>query len=280
MEKKEVASFQDVQKLYMLLVPKTYPPSSPSTSTATSTSSTSTSTSTSGSTSGGEEEGGIPGLGGQKQRLIVLTKKKLPEIHSHSRYWGFVEEVGDRFEEIHDDLDKVYYTTKTRGHRTLEAARPAGFGFYGIIEHDGHTHLAYVLELPKDIGRVQKAFHIQKEGSYIIAVKNPSPDLASRDGFEPPERAHLPDELLEKFKGKRWIPVVPVSLLDHEHVELIIIGASDDLKEELGSLGQQLEREEEKDARAHNLNDNTLFEELHMSKKTHPPLPLLKGTWQ
>ncbi len=27
----------------------------------------------------------------KKHRLIVITKKKLPEIHERSRYWGFVE---------------------------------------------------------------------------------------------------------------------------------------------------------------------------------------------
>jgi len=42
------------------------------------------------------------------------------------------------------------------------------------VKHEqGHTHLAYVLELPKELGEVQKAFHIHEEGSFIISVKNP-----------------------------------------------------------------------------------------------------------
>ncbi len=30
-------------------------------------------------------------IGHKKHRLIVITRKKLPEIHERSRYWGFVE---------------------------------------------------------------------------------------------------------------------------------------------------------------------------------------------
>jgi hypothetical protein len=29
----------------------------------------------------------------RKHRMLLLTRKKLPDVHSHARYWGFVEEV-------------------------------------------------------------------------------------------------------------------------------------------------------------------------------------------
>lgn len=29
----------------------------------------------------------------RKHRMVLITKKRLPDVHSHARYWGFVEEV-------------------------------------------------------------------------------------------------------------------------------------------------------------------------------------------
>ena len=37
--------------------------------------------------------------------------------------------------------------------------------------HGNHSHLAYVLTLPKEPGGIQEAFNITKSGSYIISVK-------------------------------------------------------------------------------------------------------------
>lgn len=92
----------------------------------------------------------------RRHRMLVLTKKRLPDVHSHARYWGFVEEVfhaaapclrapcltgfcafqtSEEIKDVKADLKAVTYTTKTRGERRLEAARPAGRGFYGILTH-------------------------------------------------------------------------------------------------------------------------------------------------
>ena len=40
------------------------------------------------------------------------------------------------------------------------------------------------------------------------------------------------------FRGRRFIPANPVKLLDHEHAEFVIIGASDDVAGELGDVGK------------------------------------------
>ncbi len=29
----------------------------------------------------------------RKHRMVLITKKRLPDVHSHARYWGFVEEA-------------------------------------------------------------------------------------------------------------------------------------------------------------------------------------------
>src|SRR5437773_3560380 len=62
---------------------------------------------------------------------------------------------------------------ETRGKRRIAAAAPAGEGKYSIVKHDGHTELAYLLELPEIPGPTQREFEIKKEASYIISVKNP-----------------------------------------------------------------------------------------------------------
>ena len=52
-------------------------------------------------------------------------------------------------------------------------ARPVGEGKYAIVDHNNHTELAFVLELPKELGEAQKELGIEKEASYIITVINP-----------------------------------------------------------------------------------------------------------
>jgi hypothetical protein len=55
-----------------------------------------------------------------------------------------------------------------------------------------HTHLAYVLELPEEIGEVQEAFNISKEGSYIVTVKNPSAGGPVGLAYATPSILHFP----------------------------------------------------------------------------------------
>jgi hypothetical protein len=40
--------------------------------------------------------------------------------------------------------------------------------------------------------------------------------------------------VLERFRGRRWISVGDPRLLDHDGVELVLIGASEDVEGELG----------------------------------------------
>lgn len=78
--------------------------------------------------------------GKTRYRLIVVGRKKLPEVETHrDRGWGFVGKVSDRPEDIEDDLDALTYPTKTRGERHLAPARPAGEGVYALVRHDDHT---------------------------------------------------------------------------------------------------------------------------------------------
>jgi hypothetical protein len=71
---------------------------------------------------------------------------------------------------VENELDRLTYSTATRGERHLAPARPAGEGVYTIARHDDHTHLAFALELPERPGEVQEELNIPREGSYIITV--------------------------------------------------------------------------------------------------------------
>jgi len=117
-------------------------------------------------------------------RLLVIGRKRLPAISAEQeRNWAFVQKVSSKAEDVEDELDRLTYSTATRGERHLSPARPAGEGVYAIARHDDHTHLAFALELPERPGEVQEELNIPPEGSYIITVKNPTLDLGGRPAW-------------------------------------------------------------------------------------------------
>jgi hypothetical protein len=175
----------------------------------------------------------------RRVRRIVIGRKRLPDPEAHERAWGLVVEVGDDPDELGEEL------------------RPAGEGVYSIVDHDGHTHLAYALELPREPGEVQRAFRIEHEASYIVALKNPQ--------AEPRTRGDFPDDLLQRFGGRRFISVTPPSLLDYEGIELVLIGAARHAEAELGiDLDADLEQVENAD----------ILQDLRVRE------PLEEGTWR
>jgi hypothetical protein len=100
----------------------------------------------------------------------------MPEIvkgksTSEERNWALNILCSSNPEEIHDELLSAEYSTKTKGKRRIAAAQPAGEGKYSIIKHDGHTELAYMLEIPEVPGPTQTEFEIKKEVSYIVSVE-------------------------------------------------------------------------------------------------------------
>ena len=68
----------------------------------------------------------------------------------------------------------------------------------------------------------------------------------------------------------------PPTFLNYENAEMIIVGVADDLVDEFGRSGQQLEQEEKKDVQQ---GGGNLFKELRISKEEFPPEPLFQGTW-
>ncbi len=170
----------------------------------------------------------------RRYRRIIVGRKRLPEPRQHEREWAFVADVTDDPGELRDELLRQTYETRTRGLRMEPEARPVGEGRYVIVDHDGHAHLAYVLELPRHPGPAQDMFRVRPEASYVIAVRNPRAEAPPGMGLPPHERAQFPPELLERFGTRRFINVDDSRLLDFEGAELVIIGASEDVESELG----------------------------------------------
>jgi hypothetical protein len=167
-------------------------------------------------------------------RRLVVGRKRLPDPTAHERTWAFVAEVTKRPEELREELEPKVYDTKTRGTRVQPEARPAGEARYAIVEHDGHTHLAYALELPRRRGNLQKALGIEREASFIAAVRNPDAPAPRGTGLPPRERAEFPQRLLEMFRGRHFAPLNPPDFLDYEGAEIVLIGAAEDAERELG----------------------------------------------
>jgi hypothetical protein len=206
-------------------------------------------------------------------RLIIIAQKRLPAMgrEGDRRAWGFVEKVSSQPEEVENELDPKTYLTKTRGERHRPAARPAGEGVYAIVRHRNHTHLACVLELPETPGEVQRALNIQRDGSYIVTVRNPKAPAAVGSGLDAERRAHFPRNLQQRFRGRRFIPLDPPDFLDHAGAEIVIIGAKPDVAR---TLGIELNPEHETPATAE------IFTDLRLEQSVHPIRPLVEGTWE
>jgi Protein of unknown function (DUF2795) len=206
-------------------------------------------------------------------RIFLLGQKQLPEItearsSSEERNWALNIATSSDPEEIRKEFLPAEYETQTRGTRRVGAAVPVGEGKYSIVEHEGHTELAYILEIPEVPGSSQREFQIKKEGSYIISVKNPDIQVPGYSAFLE-RKPSYPNSLKQKFGDRRWINVDDPDLLNYENTQLLLIGArKKDVEEELG-ISIDEEKEFAKTAE--------LFNDLKIRKEQVPLKPLLKG---
>jgi hypothetical protein len=203
-------------------------------------------------------------------RRLIIGRKHLPGAEEHERTWAAVDLVTSHPEEIEDDLDPAGYETRTRGRRQVQAARPAGEGVYAVASHNGHTHLAYALELPDRPGPVQLELNINPEASLVITVRNPDLPAPTRSGIPPSRGANYPDTLRQRFTGRRFTELDPPEFLDFPGAELVLIGASTDVGREL-DLPLRPQRETAESA--------GIFTVLGMERDLHPLRPLFTGEW-
>jgi hypothetical protein len=208
--------------------------------------------------------------GPQRFRRLVVGRKRLPDPWERERTWVFVAEVAKRPEELQDELGRKVYETKMRGMRVQPEARPTGEARYAVVEHEGHTHIAYALELPRRRGEVQKALGIEREASFIAAVRNPDAPAPPGTGLPARERAAFPKRLAEKFRARRFAPLDPPEFLDYEGAEIVLIGAAEDAERELGI---------DFDTQCEGLETADLVRDLHLRIGKDVPAEPLKGRW-
>ncbi|MBA3900092.1 MAG: hypothetical protein H0X62_07770 [Bacteroidetes bacterium] len=208
--------------------------------------------------------------GNKEFRLIIIGKEHLPNISKKEKLWGFVSKASRSKNQIKKELQSFTYETKTRGKREQPAARPCGEGVYRIVQHEDHCHLVYALELPDEPKKVQKALKIPEEGSYIISIKNPEKGQPKNAGLGKDQKAKFPKKLQSKFKDRKFIPASPPTFLNYQYAEILFIGASKDVKKELGmKLNPENETEKEAD----------IFKALSLDKEEHPLEALFEGEW-
>lgn len=201
-------------------------------------------------------------------RMITVGKKRLPEPDdAGQRFWGFVEKVGQTSGEMVEELERGQMRD---GFGTKRSARPAGEGVYALARHGNHTHLLYALELPAEPDEVQRELHIEKQGSYLLRVKNPEAGSPPSVGLDEERKAEVPEELQERFGSRRFIAIDTPEFLDYEGVELLLMGSDEG---PAGDLDIDLEPECESEETAN------LFQELEIDRDRHPVEPLLTGKW-
>jgi hypothetical protein len=204
----------------------------------------------------------------RRARRIIVGRKRLPEPSLHEREWAFVADVADDPSDVRGQIGPKAYETATRGVRVEPEARPVGEGRYAIVEHDGHTHFVYVVELPRHPGPAQEMFGVHPEASYVVAVRNPKAKAPPGAGLRPSQRAAYPPELMEQFGTRRFASVTDPRLLDYEGAELVLIGAADDVESELGI---------ELDAEDEQLDTAEIFRRLHVRPGDLVLEPLVRG---
>jgi hypothetical protein len=205
-------------------------------------------------------------------RVLTVGKKRLPEpADDAEKFWGYVERVAEDPAVIEEELGpgrEERGGSSGGGGIVRSPARPAGEGVYAVARHGNHTHLLYALELPEEPDEVQRELHIDKEGVFLLSIKNPAADSPPGVGLEAEQKADFPPELQERFGSRRFLPAVPPEFLDYEGAELLLMGSAEDHELDIG-LDPERETEETAD----------IFKELKLAREGHPVEPLLAGKW-
>jgi len=245
------------------------------------------------------------------KRLILVPGKHLP--NSHKPVWGFIEDASTDIHKIDSDLAEYHYSTVTKGERVVKGARICGEGIYSLILHqkpkavkrakgrprkgkepehstpgvDSHVHFAFVLELPEQPGHVQHDFHIEKEGNFLVTVKNPKAENPPNVGLSKTARAEFPSELQERFGDKKFAPLNPPDFLNFKGAEILLINSGKHILEDLGIEGEKLVQEaiheELEGIHGCEVSREQIFRELKMSKseqKEHPTQALTTGEFK
>lgn len=198
-------------------------------------------------------------------RLLLVGRKRLPDIESHEKHWATVDMVTEQAKELREVFKTTTYSTKTKGERVQPEIRACGEGVYSIASAQKNTYFAYELEFPKQPQDVQEKFNIASQASYVISVKNQF--LA---GINSAQAANFPEKLKRKFHDLRFVPVDPPEFLSYPGAEILLIGA-------MGEVGKELENKMEKNEK--DFDRDKIFNDLRLWKNKHTTKPLFAGEW-
>jgi hypothetical protein len=150
---------------------------------------------------------------------------------------------------LRERLDSRSYSTKTAGERHIGPARVAGYGSYVIHSSAApgtpansknmsavyETHLAYALETPHELGKVQHALRMERVGSLQIQLKDPKQPSTNPTvrNVGPDKQPQFPDPLRKLFTTK-FIPANPPALLNYSGAELLFIPSHRSVAEQIG----------------------------------------------
>jgi hypothetical protein len=162
-------------------------------------------------------------IGDEKNcRLLALPKKVLPKS-AKDRFITFVEKAKTDFAELKETfLTGSEYETQTQGTKTTHPVTPLAEGIYAITSTGRESHLAYIVNIPSELGEVQKDFGLQSRGSFVASVKNP--EKGPTGGQQNvPAGAKYPQEIIDDFRELRWAPLTP-RLIDYDGASFLLIG--------------------------------------------------------
>jgi|SRR5215203_1585696 len=214
-------------------------------------------------------------------RLFIIGKKSLPEIRktearSSERFWAQVGGIFYDSKKLGEDLTAEEF-------RKGDAARPVGEGKYAIIEHQNHTELAFILEMPQEIGEAQKELGIQKEATYIITVINPNKPVPEGYRTAEAERPKYPEDI-EKYLNNIQDKFISLShnlnLINYQNAQVVLIGAregKDIIKQE---IGVDIETEDEGGDKENISSSADIFTKLKIRKEQVPIKPIIEGKFQ
>jgi len=233
-------------------------------------------------------------------RLIRVGKKKLPSTVDHKNFWCLIEEVSSSLSSLTELNGK---TPNNPSDRAIQPARIVAEGVYSLVLCHQRTHLAYALQLPKNLGEVQKAFNIELETNLVLTVKNPelskpSQPISNESGnvsgntsgnvsgnvsgttsgtyfSQSTVLTKIPSPHFQKlFEGRGWISLFPIELLNYKGIEIILSAESTNL-EELRKIGQQIEEESQKTTSEY----LKLLEEFQIPTEKFNEEPIITKEW-
>ncbi|KIX00833.1 uncharacterized protein Z518_09898 [Rhinocladiella mackenziei CBS 650.93] len=217
-------------------------------------------------------------------RLLALPKKVLP-LSSKDRFTAFVEKAKVSFSDLKESfMAGLDYATKTAGISHTPPVTPVAEGVYAITSTGRESHLAYLINIPRELGEVQKDLGLRERGSFVTSVKNPT--QPAPPGTSLPKGPEYPQEILDDFRGLRWKPLEP-KYLDYVNTQFLLIGKSfdhateewpRDERENNETPQEEMEKlEGEDEIRVEHLKgDDAVFTDLGITAKEFPKVPT---TW-